>query len=181
MRHSPQHRTGWSFVELVIVITILVSLMACVIAVWSLVRNRTAIGSTHTLITAVSSQITTYGQLVWQWQEPSGATKSGPMFDLNYDGLVDGRPGVVASDDVDGGFPPAVIASGYRGYAAMTGMATDKASIAKNHQPLDAWKRPLRIAFAAKIYGTTMYGIWSAGPDGVDGTPDDVCSWPSSP
>lgn len=180
MRPSPPHRTGWSFVELVIVISILMALMACVIAVWSLVRTRTAIGSTHTLITAVSAQITTYGVPVWQWQD-SGGTRTGPMFDLNHDGLIDGRPAVVAGDDVDGGFPAAVIASGYRGFVAMSGITPGKTSLAKNQQPLDAWKRPLRIAYAAKIYGTTTFGIWSAGPDGVDGTADDLCSWPSTP
>jgi competence protein ComGC len=181
MRHSPPLRTGWSFVELVIVIAILVALMASVIAVWSIVRTRTAIGSTHTLVTAVSSQITTYGMPMWQWQDPTGAAKSGPMFDLNRDGLIDGRPGVVVGDDVDGGFSAALIASGYQGFVTMSGMAASKSSIAKNHQPLDAWKRPLRIAYAAKIYGTATFGVWSAGPDGVDSTADDLCSWPNSP
>jgi prepilin-type N-terminal cleavage/methylation domain-containing protein len=181
MCHASCPRSGFTFVELVIVIAILVALMAAVIAVWSMVRARTAISSTHSLVIGVATQIATYGARPWQWQDPIGVQKSGPLFDLNNDGLIDGRPGVVASDDIDGGFSPAVIASGYRGFAAMTGVNPGKTSLANNQQPLDAWKHPLRIAHAAKIYGTGSFGIWSAGPDGIDGTPDDVCSWPNSP
>ncbi|MBA3699393.1 MAG: hypothetical protein H0W78_11140 [Planctomycetes bacterium] len=88
---------------------------------------------------------------------------------------------MTASTEVDGGFTPEILASGYRGFVAMTG------SLLKNRPSLKTSSRsthgsgPLRIAFSVKIYGTTGFGIWSAGPDGVDGTADDLTSWTSAP
>lgn len=177
MPTHPHHRAGWSFIELVVVLCILMALFAMVIAVWSMVRSRTAINSTRALVGAVTTQIVTYSSRTWTWQDPVTGSKSGQTFDLNHDGLIDGTPGVIAAPDLDGGFAPEIIASGYRGFVAMTGSPTQQASVAKNGQPLDAWKRPLRIAFAAKVYGTGGFGVWSAGPDGVDGTSDDLQSW----
>lgn len=181
MRPAP--RAAWSLVELLVVISILVALIAMGFAIWSMVRTRAAIGSTQSLVTAVATQITTYNTKVrlWTWQDGGGATRSEHVFDLNHDGLIDGRPGVTASDTNDGGFPSEVIASGYQGYVAMTGDDRGRSATGRNQQPLDAWKRPLRIAFAARIYGTGSFGIWSAGPDGIDGTADDVTSWQRTP
>lgn len=42
--------------------------------------------------------------------------------------------------------------------------------------PLDPWKRPYRYEWPGK-HGESTPDIWSAGPDGVDGTDDDVVSW----
>lgn len=180
MRPPPRSRAGWSFVELVIVIAVLLALMALGFVTWSWLRTKAAISSTQALVGAVASQITTYSARQWSWQEPSGA-RTGQLFDLNRDGLIDGAPGITATADLDGGFSTELIASGYRGFIAMSGMPMKKSQIGKNQQPLDAWQRPLRIAFAAKVYGTTAFGIWSPGPDGIDGTADDLTSWTGSP
>ena len=67
--------------------------------------------------------------------------------------------------------------SGYRGFYDMAQPAIDKKFINKKHQPIDAWKQPLRIAFAANTYGAGWFGVWSAGPDLTDDTPDDIQSW----
>lgn len=179
MRHSHPQRAGWSFVELVIVIAVLVALMAIGFVTWNMLRTRAAIGSTQTLVGAVTTRIVTYSTRQWSWQE-GAVTRSGQLFDLNRDGLIDGAPGITATPDLDGGFSAELIASGYRGFVAMSGMPPKKSQIGKNQQPLDAWKRPLRIAFAGKIYGTSGFGIWSAGPDGIDGTADDLTSWASA-
>lgn len=176
MRHSRHHRAGFSLIELIVVISVLLVLLAAGFVVWSIPREKAAISSTQALVGSVSTQITTYSVKQWSWQEASG-NKSGQLFDLNRDGLIDGTPGIAAAPDLDGGFSTELIASGYRGFLAMTSAPIKKSQIAKNQQLLDAWKRPLRIAFAAKIYGTAAFGVWSAGPDGVDGTSDDINSW----
>lgn len=176
MRHSHRHRAGFSLVELIVVISVLLVLLATGFVVWSMLRGKAAISSTQALVGSVSTQIVTYSVKQWSWQEASGS-KSGQLFDLNRDGLIDGAPGITTTTDLDGGFSPELIASGYRGFVAMNGSSLKKSQIARNQQPLDAWKRPLRIAFAAKIYGTAAFGVWSAGPDGIDGTGDDINSW----
>ena len=40
----------------------------------------------------------------------------------------------------------------------------------------DAWSQSLRYRMPGKI-NTTGYDLWSVGPDGVDGTEDDICNW----
>ena len=76
-----------------------------------------------------------------------------------------------------------ILKSGYRGFINMAQPQIKKSFINKRGQVVDAWGRPLRIAFAAKIYGTQSFGIWSAGLDKKDdlGTSrpstDDLRSW----
>lgn len=180
MQYSHRHRAGFSLIELAVVMCVLVALMALGFVVWGMLRGKAAISSTHALVGSVAAQFATYSARQWTWEEPSG-TRSGPIFDLNGDGFIDGAPGTSATADLDGGFSAGLIASGYRGFVAMTGAPIKAAFISKNRQPIDAWKRPLRISFAGKIYGTSGYGIWSAGPDGLDGTADDLTSWGSGP
>jgi general secretion pathway protein G len=46
--------------------------------------------------------------------------------------------------------------------------------------PLDPWGIPYRYVFnSARLaaFNGNVYGVWSSGPDGVDRTLDDVCSW----
>jgi len=42
--------------------------------------------------------------------------------------------------------------------------------------PLDPWGKPYQYEFPGRN-NTQSYDIWSLGPDGVDGTEDDVCNW----
>ncbi len=47
----------------------------------------------------------------------------------------------------------------------------------KGRLPKDPWGNPYQYAFPP-ANGTGKYpDIWSAGPDGQDGTEDDICSW----
>lgn len=43
-------------------------------------------------------------------------------------------------------------------------------------EPLDAWGEPLLFRCPAEK-GRGVADIWSKGPDGEDGTADDICSW----
>ena len=42
--------------------------------------------------------------------------------------------------------------------------------------PLDPWDRPYQYAAPGK-FNPTSFDIWTLGPDGVDGTEDDVGNW----
>lgn len=42
--------------------------------------------------------------------------------------------------------------------------------------PLDPWRRPYQYRYPGQN-DPDMPDIWSAGPDGVDGSPDDIASW----
>jgi prepilin-type N-terminal cleavage/methylation domain-containing protein len=78
----------------------------------------------------------------------------------------------------DGGFPKEVLASGYKGFVNMASPSVKKSFINKKGQIVDAWQRPLRISFAAKVYGTQAFGVWSAGYDGKD---DDIVRGTEAP
>ena len=42
----------------------------------------------------------------------------------------------------------------------------------------DPWGAPLRMGCGTTLpAGASGLAVWSLGPDGKDGTPDDVCSW----
>ena len=92
----------------------------------------------------------------------------------------------------DVNFNLAILNSGYRGFITMAQPSIKKTFINKRGQVVDAWHRPLRIAFAPKVFGTQTFGIWSAGFDGKDGIKptdfqdldptkpsDDLRSWES--
>ncbi len=78
----------------------------------------------------------------------------------------------------DVNFHLAILQSGYRGFIAMAQPSIKKTFINKRGQVVDAWKRPLRIAFAPKVFGTQAFGIWSAGFDGKDGIQGDQSANP---
>lgn len=42
--------------------------------------------------------------------------------------------------------------------------------------PMDGWGHPYRYAAPGK-HSTNSYDLWSVGPDGVDGTSDDIGNW----
>lgn len=42
--------------------------------------------------------------------------------------------------------------------------------------PLDPWQRPYNYACPGR-YNPNSYDVWSVGPDGVDGTDDDIGNW----
>ena len=42
--------------------------------------------------------------------------------------------------------------------------------------PLDPWGRPYQYSYPGR-YNADSYDIWSLGPDGADGTEDDIGNW----
>lgn len=48
----------------------------------------------------------------------------------------------------------------------------------KQDIPLDPWRNPYRYESPGR-HNPETYDLWSAGPDGIDGTADDVGNWSS--
>jgi type II secretion system protein G len=43
-------------------------------------------------------------------------------------------------------------------------------------KPIDPWKNEYKYCYPG-IHNKDKYDIWSIGPDGIDGTDDDICNW----
>jgi len=228
-------RRGFTFIELVVVISIIVALSAIGFPVWGMISSRVKSNATDALVNSVATAITTYQAKTWQWNVETDPMRPPRMrtyhvFDLNHFGTVDNpSPGDALPDakdapngarrffSIDGYTAPenppfyagttftstptetdpeanpapppydvnfnlAILKSGYRGFINMAQPQIKKTFINKRGQVVDAWARPLRISFAAKVYGTQAFGIWSAGLDKLDDldsrrSRDDLRSW----
>jgi hypothetical protein len=156
-------------------------ILALAYPAWRFYRTQADRNATQALVEALATTITMYPTRTWSWQVATATGiefRTGRLWDLDLDGHIDGTPAVTATATSDGGFAPEVIASGYAGLMAMAKPTVAKRFFDRRQQPLDAWGNLLRIGFASGIYGKAWFGIWSAGPDGLDGTPDDIRSWP---
>ena len=95
--------------------------------------------------------------------------------DFNGDGVIDGDP------ELDPAFDPpsraSALASSYSGPIRLNGEGMPSGLIDEYQRPVDPWRQPLRINFAADIYGKSGVGVWSTGPDMLPETDDDICSW----
>lgn len=187
MTEEAREREGIRWILIfAIALSLILLLLAMPFPFWHMINNRSKIVATEALVRSVATAITTYQAKTWSWQvrDPESQTlrtHTYYLFDLNRDGLIDGAPAVTASAHADGDFAPEIVDSGYLGFVAMALPSIKKNFIARNQQPWDAWKHPLRIAFSAKVYGAQGFGIWSAGFDGLDGTADDIRSWDPLP
>ena len=228
---STTSRRGFTFIELVVVISIIVALSAIGFPVWGMISSRVKVNATDALVNSIATTITTYQSKTWTWNiapfgqppqmrtyhifdlnhyNPSGspipdlpdtpngtarfwsidgytAPENGPFYNTSTSLFTsDVPPDGVASDPnggtYDGNFVKEVLNSGYRGFINMAQPQIKKTFISRRGIVVDAWARPLRIAFAAKVYGTQAFGIWSAGLDKVDDltsrkSNDDLRSW----
>jgi prepilin-type N-terminal cleavage/methylation domain-containing protein len=89
-----------------------------------------------------------------------------------------GSPAALAAS-AETGFTTDLIASHYLGFYDMVHPDIDHRFVAPDHQIIDAWGSPLRIAYADATYGSDQFGIWSPGLDRLDSTADDLWSWSS--
>lgn len=227
-------RRGFTFIELVVVISIIVALSAIGFPVWSMISSKVKVDATDALVNSIATAIVTYQGKTWTWNIETDPLQPPKMrtyhtFDLNHLGTSDTPPlagipdledaprgtkrffsidGYTApetlpfhsgtaftstpleSDPAGNQSPPAydvnfhlaILNSGYRGFINMAQPQIKKTFINKRGQVVDAWARPLRIAFAGKVYGTQAFGVWSAGLDKMDdletrASKDDLRSW----
>lgn len=245
VNRPPPTRGGFTFVELVVVISVIVALSAIGFPVWGMISNRVKVNATDALVQSIATAITTYQTKTWSFDVGTTAApkpRMYHMFDLNHfkpsslsTGTMEPIPDVIDApaskggrleffsidgympsenssfynssqlmytsapeqtdplgqtnqDEYDVNFHLKVLQSGYRGFIAMAQPQIKKSFISKRGIVVDAWGRPLRIAFAAKVYGTQAFGVWSAGLDATDNldgrlggrnrpSDDDLRSW----
>ncbi len=192
------NQRGFTLVELLIVIGVIITLMAIGAGVAPLVMKRSRIQSTLATVTALAASIETDGRVRFAIDDPAlraqQVERSVPAWDVNADGWVDGDPTILnaAHPDPAGSgteFTAAqrtdiidrlagVVASGpyrgaVRGLADLT-IASDQ--LDAGGRPVDAWGVPLRILHrgaaaapsGAKAASRHFIGIYSRGPDGID-------------
>ncbi|MBA3686414.1 MAG: prepilin-type N-terminal cleavage/methylation domain-containing protein [Planctomycetes bacterium] len=196
-------RRGFTMMEVLICLVVVAILSSMGLGAFSALRRRGDFSAAAATVAAVAAAIEQYPLRTWSVsydhdgddpEDDGFATGGGPatpqrlragrIFDcddtngpLGGDGLIDGQPATVAGTDRDGPFATETLRSGYTGFLAMTHAPISGRFIDPSGRPRDAWRKPLRIAWAAGVYGTAGFGVWSAGRDGLDGTADDIISW----
>ncbi|MBA2480976.1 MAG: type II secretion system protein [Planctomycetes bacterium] len=178
---------GFTIIELMVVISIIIALAGLILPTVTYFRKVAEIAATKDLVMGVASAVSYYQQR--EVLVPALAVPGLPpqqirrYWDFNlespqqpkYDYILDGDP------DLDPGFSVsdrgAARNVSYRGFLGMTGHAVPRRHVDAFSRLVDSWKRPLHIRFAMRTYGSAWYGIWSDGPDGREGTPDDIKSW----
>ncbi len=135
--------------------------------------------ATQSLINAVGTAILTYHLKTWTWEEstpndPTAKFKKNYLWDLNNDGFIDGRPAEKNSETTDGGFSPALLKTNYLGFLQMVKPTIHKKFVKPNFQLIDAWGNLLRIDYDYMKYPIIGLSVWSIGPDGINGTSDDI-------
>ena len=172
-------RAGFTMLELLAVISIIVVLTGMVLGGAMAWRRSAQRSATKTLIESVAHALETAGAPVVT--ETDGVvTRTWRRWDANADGLLDGDPSL---DQAGLANPALLIASGYRGALGAIPEVPARFIAQDSRRIVDAWRRPLHIAWAAGSYGGAAFGLWSCGPDGLTGplgsaeAKDDIRSW----
>lgn len=212
----PAARAAFTFLELVVVISIIAALAAMGFPAWRYYKASADRNATIALVQNIATAITQYPVKTWTWDNnparpipfpnppPVGympQMRTAFLWDMNNRGnnpdcpavpngppkyySLDGEPRPIGfpanpgryDDSFDASIDRQLIASGYVGFYDMVRPTVANRFVKKNRQIVDAWGNPLRIAFAADTYGSSWFGLWSAGQDRRDDTADDICSW----
>nr|MDA3961160.1 hypothetical protein [Planctomycetota bacterium] len=158
---------------ILVVISVIVAMAAISFPAFTALRARGQVQQTRTLLGALATAVAKDGR--------PGITCSDDKvrrpWDLDENNEVDGDPGHAQA--------PALLTSrapsGYRGLVADTGTNLRQNQLNERLQPIDAWGRPIRITWLPGGFGAADFGLWSAGPDGIDAPndpgSDDIRSW----
>ena len=173
-------RAGFTLIELLVVIGIVMALFAAGSPILRSVQAKGRRAATASVVQAVAAAIVDHRGNTLTVME-GGLTRIYPLWDVNGDGLVDGDPAQESALADAEAYPAGVAATGYRGLLMTAHPNLPKRHVdAASQRILDAWRRPLRIRYARKVYGGDGFGIWSAGADGKDDPAvrhDDIRSW----
>lgn len=187
-RHFPAAcmvRVGaFTLIELLTVIAVIALLIGLLVPIAGIVQRQAQVNRSRATVNAVALAIRLYG-----WDSISVAVPGGlrayPAWDWNLDQRLDGHPeddspGITTVGNRD--YP--LYRSGYRGFLDTVKPELPAAAMTKQGLVIDSWRNVLRIAHAARIYGGDSFGVWSLGPNQIDGSPpgkpsDDLISWGS--
>ncbi len=202
--HQPSRksgdRSGFTLIEMIIVVMIIAALAALSYTVFMQVIRRGEEQRTRMTVDAVVVGIEGYalqapspvvelttGAIRRWWdldfeiqQTPDQNRTQVITMSTSSDALIiDGNPAMAEAGTDLAQFAP----SWYRGFAYMTGMPADMVN--DKGEVIDAWGQPLRIAYDDQLFGSTGYGVWSTGRDTLsdpfgeysDRANDDIRSW----
>jgi prepilin-type N-terminal cleavage/methylation domain-containing protein len=169
-------RRAFTLMELMVVMAVIIALAGISYPTFTWLRHRADVDSTVTLINAVSATIggQPQRQVTFHYGTPPQMAIR-PLWDFNGDGFLDGAPAQddrFAASDRD-----LAEAANYTGFIGGTRAALPPRNVDAAKRVIDPWDNVLRIDIKAGTYGSSFFGLWSPGPDGIDGTDDDIRSW----
>ena len=178
-------RRGFTILELLIVVTVILALMGLSYPILNRIRARSDISATSELIEGIAAAMAQYkptsftgtdGKIWPAWT--LGQIAEDELTQVNYQ--IDGDPTLYPTTDPLPWRAPLT----YSGFVNMTGFTIPWPLNAKG-QLVDRWHQPINVINDAKAYGTSAWGIWSNGPDQQTNYPtsttgtstDDIVSW----
>lgn len=164
---KPVGRNGFTLIELIIVITIIMALMGLVLGVAMALQRRSARSATQAMVTTIAADL----RRIKEQQNWPTLFDGRLLWDLNKDGLLDG---FAEKDSYGVTQTTEVFKLPYVGYIRASGYTGRKDAMG---HPLDAFGSPLRVGFSVSVYGNEGWGVWSDGPDRNPQTADDIFSW----
>ena len=179
----PIQRSGFTLVELTIVILIISFLAAMSIPAMAIFKRKAAVDATRSLLSQISMAMEAYGVDRWS-TDPSTKPMIQPMWDLVQ--MVSGTPTIGADGLLDemADVPvlPSPLAGKYFGFATMAGGAINpkhlRMSGTNRDRIVDSWGSQIHVPSRDELPIGVRFGVFSAGPDKNAGTTDDnIYSW----
>ena len=172
----PIQRSGFTLVELTVVILIITFLAAMSIPAMAIFKRKAAIDATRSLLRQISLAMEAYGVDRWS-TDPSSKPMIEPMWDLvpslpaPPDGLLDEMAEI-----------PSPLSNTYFGFATMAGGSINpkhlRTSGAIRDRIVDSWGSRIHVPARNELPPGIRFGVFSAGPDKVAGTTEDnLYSW----
>jgi prepilin-type N-terminal cleavage/methylation domain-containing protein len=183
--HRRRHCSGFSLLELLIVVVVILSMMAVSYPIFTCIHAKAQVHATKALVQGVATLIKNLGPTQnitatngvscspWTLGQRSA---SGALLTTE----IDGDP---ASYPLGDPSPlPALARSTYHGLAS-DGHELQSSRVNAKKQFIDAWGQPLHLSFDPKRF-SDGFGVWSNGPDRQTAYPadtgaslDDIRSW----
>lgn len=170
MNRPPAHQ-GFTLIELLVVMAVMAILAGVMYPAMIALQSRNKIKGTQATVVAIANALISREMVA---ELPDGSMRN--LWDFNNDGLLDGDPRHDPGFSADDRTKASSIS--YTGPYTMVGSNLQGLFLdERTLRLLDAWARPLHIAFDATDMGAEGFGVFSAGLDQQPGTADDIRSW----